>query len=128
LDGLITGANLINRGVNAGPLSFNVNFSKPPNKAGQNKISKAGFSISENNFSANYTYNPNEAKQGKMDVIIDFPTGNINDPIERLRVSAKNWNSTRTVGTTSIDAGLTRSVGFKVAEYYRMAMLNTGLD
>jgi hypothetical protein len=91
-------------------------------------FSNEGFVISDDNLSITYAYDPTAEKMGKMDVILRVPTGNVNDPIETLRVSAKNWTNSRTIGSTSIDAALNRAVGNTLAELYKMSMLDSTLD
>lgn len=95
-----------------------------------NKIDKSfakNFTVSDERINITYNYNPNEMKQGKMDVQMSFGGG----PVSDYRVSAKRWTSknfAHDFGSTSIDAGITRSGGYGVAEAYKFAVLNPPRD
>lgn len=126
---MVTGAKQTSRGTaRSGEVSYTVNFDMPLSQAEKTSFSKEGFTISDDDLTITYTYNPTAEKMGKMDVVLRVPTGNINDPIETLRVSAKNWTSSRSIGSTSIDAALNRAVGNTLAELYKMSMLDSTID
>ena len=129
LDDFVTGSKSVPRGIaSSGAVSYSVTYDSPMSSSKKKKMKKNGFTISDDDFSASYEYNPTEEKMGKMDVILKVPTGNIKDPIETLRVSAKNWTNSRSIGSTSIDAALNRAVGNTLTELYKMSMLNSALD
>ena len=129
LDDFVTGNKQVPRGIaHSGIVSYSVTYDSPISSRKKKKMKKNGFTISDDDFSASYEYNPTEEKMGKMDVILKVPTGNIKDPIETLRISAKNWNKSRSIGSTSIDAALNRAVGNTLTELYKMSMLNSALD
>lgn len=129
LKDLVTGAKQTSRGTTrSGEVSYTVNFDAPLSQAEKTSFNNAGFTISDDDLAITYTYNPTSEKMGKMDVILRAPTGNINDPIETLRVSAKNWTNSHTIGSTSIDAALNRAVGNTLAELYKMSMLDSTID
>ena len=83
------------------------------------------FKINEENMTVTYSYNPGAAKQGKMDVQLTF-----GDPTsQNYRISAKRWGKgTGDLGSTSIDAGITRTAGVGVAEAYKLAVLTPSQD
>jgi hypothetical protein len=129
LDDLMKGSKRVNRGtVRSGNISYTASFDNPISAKRKKQLASSGFTISDDNFSATYEYNPTEGKMGKMDVLLKVPTGNIKNPIETLRVSAKNWTTSRSIGSTSIDAALNRAVGNTLTELYKMAMLDSSLD
>ena len=93
---------------------------------------KNGFKIQKGN--ATFTYNPFEKKQSKMDVQLMFQ--DTNGDLDAFKISAKRWTREYgSFGTTSIDAGITRSGdavrtghGQTIAETYKLALLNPSLD
>lgn len=123
------GGNPVGRGTSrSGIVNMTANFDKALSKNKQKAYSKdKNFKISDDNFEATYTYDPTADKMGKMDVILKFPTKN-SGVIEDLRVSAKNWTSSRSLGGTSIDAALNRAVGNTLAELYKFSMLDSTKD
>ena len=83
------------------------------------------FKINEENMTVTYSYNPGAAKQGKMDVQLNFG----NPTSQDYRISAKRWGKgTGDLGSTSIDAGITRTAGIGVAEAYKFAVLTPSQD
>lgn len=122
------GDELVPRGVwagkNLGDISYNIELKGLDlNGLKDNNIGLGGFTITEKN--ATFKYSPGQDKMGKMDVIVQYPNGNLED----LRFSAKSWtHGSRSAGETSIAAGLTRAVGPNIMEYYALAMLNPRLD
>lgn len=90
-----------------------------------NNLKKNGFKTQKGN--AIFTYNPFEKKQGKMDVQLNFQD-NLGQS-DTFRISAKRWTTDYgSFGTTSIDAGITRSGGQTVAEAYKLALLSPNFD
>lgn len=125
----ITGGNYVVRGAFQDKALASVSFNVSKDTMSASKAKELGFKINKGNSAYTYTYNPGANKQGKMDVLVQYDNGIQDDPIQQLRISAKNWlHGTRTVGETSIDAALVRSVGPNVAEYYRFAMLDSTKD
>lgn len=125
----ITGANYITRGDFNGIALNAITFNVSKDTMSSTKAKELGFRINSGNATYTYTYTPGASKQGKMDVLVEYNNGVQQDPIQQLRISAKNWiHGTRTLGETSIDAALVRSVGPNVAEYYRFAMLDSTKD
>lgn len=117
------GAQKVSRGV--GGINLNMSVQKHIDKI--DKSTAKNFSISDERIKITYNYNPNEMKMGKMDVQMNFGGG----PVSDYRVSAKRWTSknfAHNFGSTSIDAGITRSGGYGVAEAYKFAVLNPPRD
>ena len=68
------------------------------------------------------TYDPGTAKQGKADVVYTSTEPSLKDS---FRLSAKNWShGYGDLGSTSIDAGITRSSSVSTAEAYKIAVIN----
>lgn len=126
---IITGGDSVARGGFQGNSLGSVSFSISKDTMSSSKAKELGFKFNKGNSTYTYTYSPGASKQGKMDVLVEYDNGAQIDPIQQLRISAKNWmHGTRTVGETSIDAALVRAVGPNVAEYYRFAMLDSTKD
>lgn len=121
------GPQMVSRG-NGGFVSYTIDTSiDDPSIAKEN-----GFKIQAGN--ATFTYNPFEKKQGKMDVQLYFENS-LGDGLDAFRISAKRWTKEYgSFGTTSIDAGITRSSditkfgGQTVAEAYKLALLPPSSD
>lgn len=129
IDSAVTGDDRVGRGggYSSQKSQYIVDISTDPQL--QNELIKQGFKIDENNLKATYSYDPRKETQGKLDVLIDFETGIEQNPIEQLRISAKNWiGGSNNLGTTSVDAALVRSVGENIASYYKLAVLNPSVD
>ena len=130
IDYLVGGNKSISRGSDYGrdSINYRVSIENITNKKALKKINN-NFSINQNNYTATYTYNPNENKMGKLDVLMQFPSDASRvDPTQKFRASLKNWTTARSIGETSIDAGLSRAINFTEMEYYRLAILDSKLD
>ena len=129
IDSAVTGDDQVARGggYSSQKSQYTIDISTDPGL--QDELKKQGFKIDEDNLTATYSYDPRKETQGKLDVLIDFETGIEQNPIDQLRISAKNWiGGSNNLGTTSIDAALVRSVGENIASYYKLAVLNPLAD
>lgn len=114
------GSKSISRGQ-TGIVSYNISS----DLINKNQAKEKGFKINKGNATYTYSYNPSAAKQGKMDVQLNYNSGNIED----FRVSAKRWSKGfGDLGETSIDAGISRMSGQSVAEAYKFAVLTPHTD
>ena len=126
---VITGGDYITRGDYNGISLSSIKFNVSKESITQTQAKELGFKINQGNSTYTYTYNPGASKQGKMDVLVEYNNGMQIDPVQQLRISAKNWmHNTKTLGETSIDAALVRATGPNVAEYYRFSMLDSMKD
>lgn len=68
------------------------------------------------------SYDPGSYRQGKADVVYTSRAPGLEDS---FRLSAKNWShGYGDLGSTSIDAGITRSSSISTAEAYKIAVIN----
>lgn len=120
----ITGKNTVDRGIwkrqTMGDISYTIKIDGLEKLSSDNFNPNNGFTYKEGNLT--FKYSPGSGKQAKMDVYGNYAVG-------PLRISAKSWtNDSRSVGTTSIAAGLTRAVGPNIMEYYSLSMIDSTKD
>ena len=126
----ITGAERVARGNKANYSNQNSSYTiKIDSDLNTQELKNQGFKIDRQNVKATYSYDPRKDTQGKMDVLIEFETDQQSNPFEQFRISAKNWiGGSNSLGKTSIDAALVRSVGENIASYYKLAVLSPAVD
>lgn len=120
----ITGKNTVDRGIwkrqIMGDISYTIKTDGLEKLLSDNFNPNNGFTYKEGNLT--FKYSPGSGKQAKMDVYGNYAVG-------PLRISAKSWtNDSRSVGTTSVAAGLTRAVGPNIMEYYSLSMIDSTKD